>query len=86
MQSHGGAIEVGDVFDRLRGYGFGEQFIKSEGVFGDISRDISRTFPSHILFKSPGSMGQLMLENVLRCISEYFPNIGYCQVGSFGRS
>ncbi len=25
-------------------------------------------------------MGQIMLENVLRCISEYYPAIGYCQV------
>ena len=25
-------------------------------------------------------MGQIMLENVLRCISEYYPSIGYCQV------
>ena len=27
-------------------------------------------------------MGQIMLENVLRCISEYYPSIGYCQVGT----
>lgn len=47
---------------------------------GDISRDVSRTFPSHVLFQSTGELGQLMLENVLRCVSEYFPNIGYCQV------
>lgn len=47
---------------------------------GDISRDVSRTFPTHVLFKAEGDFGQSMLENILRCVSEYFPNIGYCQV------
>lgn len=49
-------------------------------ILGDISRDVSRTFPTHSLFQSTAELGQQMLENVLRCVSEYFPNIGYCQV------
>lgn len=56
--------------------------MKNEGVIGDILRDINRTFPTHVLFRSSGGMGQIMLENVLRCLSEYFPDIGYCQVDS----
>lgn len=51
---------------------------------GDISRDVSRTFPTHVLFKADGDFGQSMLENILRCVSEYFPNIGYCQVSFIG--
>lgn len=50
---------------------------------GDISRDVNRTFPTHILFKTAGGLGQMMLENVLRSLSEYFSNIGYCQVVIF---
>ena len=55
--------------------------MKNEGVIGDILRDINRTFPTHVLFRSSGGMGQIMLENVLRSLNEYFPDIGYCQVG-----
>lgn len=56
--------------------------MKNEGVIGDILRDINRTFPTHVLFRSSGGMGQIMLENVLRSLNDYFPDIGYCQVES----
>ena len=75
------SIDFDDLYDRLRSYGYGEAFIKNEGVIGDILRDVNRTFPTHCLFKTAGGLGQLMLENVLRCISECYPDIGYCQVG-----
>ena len=91
IRSQNVPIEYNDVYDRLRSYGIGEHFVKTEGVIGiimkvclglgDISRDVSRTFPTHMLFHSTADLGQVMLENVLRCVSEYFPNIGYCQVG-----
>ncbi|KAK8833572.1 hypothetical protein WA577_001506, partial [Blastocystis sp. JDR] len=83
IQSNDVPFQYDDLYDRLRGYGFGETFIKNEGVIGDISRDINRTFPTHILFRHSGGMGQIMLENVLRCISEYYPSIGYCQGMNF---
>lgn len=75
------SINYDDLYDRLRSYGYGEAFIKNEGVIGDILRDVNRTFPTHCLFKTAGGLGQLMLENVLRCISECYTDIGYCQVG-----
>lgn len=74
------SINFDELYDRLRSYGYGETFIKNEGVIGDILRDVNRTFPTHCLFKNSGGLGQLMLENVLRCISECYTDIGYCQV------
>lgn len=44
-----------------------------------ILRDISRTFPKHILFRDRASMGQERLFNVLRAYSIYNPEVGYCQ-------
>lgn len=84
------SLDYESVYDHLRGYGFGRQFVEDEGIYGrnawgrlkvgDISRDVNRTFPTHILFKTAGGLGQMMLENILRSLSEYFSNIGYCQV------
>ena len=77
------SIDYSTTYDHLRGYGFGKQFVENEGIYGDISRDVNRTFPTHILFKTAGGLGQMMLENVLRSLSEYFSNIGYCQGMNF---
>lgn len=82
LESQQLSIDFDSLYDKLRAYGYGEEFLKSEGVIGDISRDVNRTFPTHILFQPPANLGQHMLEHILRCISEYFPNIGYCQVWS----
>lgn len=81
MESRKCLTDYDDQYNRLRSYGYGETFMKNEGVIGDILRDINRTFPTHVLFRSSGGMGQIMLENVLRSLNEYFPDIGYCQVG-----
>eukprot|EP01113_Clastostelium_recurvatum_P047103 TRINITY_DN8344_c0_g2_i4.p1 TRINITY_DN8344_c0_g2~~TRINITY_DN8344_c0_g2_i4.p1 ORF type:complete len:853 (+),score=214.15 TRINITY_DN8344_c0_g2_i4:220-2559(+) len=44
-----------------------------------ICKDLSRTFPKHILFREKGSVGQTLLYNVLRAFAVYRPEIGYCQ-------
>lgn len=51
----------------------------------DIRKDVSRTFPEEIFFavSSYGFIGQTQLFNVLKAISLYFPNIGYCQGMNF---
>lgn len=46
-----------------------------------IQRDLSRTFPQHILFR--GAEGQEQLFNVLKAYSLYDTEIGYCQSMSF---
>lgn len=51
----------------------------------DIKKDVSRTFPDESFFAtgSYGFIGQSQLFNVLKAISLYFPNIGYCQGMNF---
>lgn len=44
-----------------------------------ITRDINRTFPRHILFQDQGGLGQQVLFNVLKAYAVYNPNVGYCQ-------
>ncbi|KAK8793266.1 hypothetical protein WA588_006233 [Blastocystis sp. NMH] len=83
LESRKCSTDYDDQYNRLRSYGYGETFMKNEGVIGDILRDINRTFPTHVLFRSSGGMGQIMLENVLRSLNEYFPDIGYCQGMNF---
>mmetsp|Transcript_18991 Transcript_18991/g.54458 ORF Transcript_18991/g.54458 Transcript_18991/m.54458 type:complete len:347 (+) Transcript_18991:142-1182(+) len=46
---------------------------------GDISRDISRTFPKHLLFRERSGLGQDSLFDVLRAYSVFNPEVGYCQ-------
>ncbi|KAI4748299.1 hypothetical protein E4T50_01474 [Aureobasidium sp. EXF-12298] len=62
-------------FDRLLAQ------IESEPPTSDtiIDKDIGRCFPSHPLFAQPGSEGQTMLGQVLKCYNLYDPEIGYCQ-------
>ena len=46
---------------------------------GEISRDVCRTFPTHLLFRRKDMCGQAMLETVLRRISDNYFGLGYCQ-------
>eukprot|EP00357_Protocruzia_adherens_P028219 CAMPEP_0114996664 /NCGR_PEP_ID=MMETSP0216-20121206/14450_1 /TAXON_ID=223996 /ORGANISM="Protocruzia adherens, Strain Boccale" /LENGTH=344 /DNA_ID=CAMNT_0002360921 /DNA_START=36 /DNA_END=1070 /DNA_ORIENTATION=- len=45
----------------------------------EITRDIARTFPKHVLFKEKYGLGQKSLLNVLKAFSLYDHDIGYCQ-------
>eukprot|EP00744_Colponema_vietnamica_P009768 GILI01013862.1.p1 GENE.GILI01013862.1~~GILI01013862.1.p1 ORF type:complete len:364 (-),score=76.76 GILI01013862.1:851-1942(-) len=45
----------------------------------DIMRDIARTFPKHVLFRDKNGLGQRSLLSVLRALSLYCPDVGYCQ-------
>lgn len=44
-----------------------------------ISRDLARTFPTHVLFKDPGGVGQTFLRNVLHAYAGCDPEVGYVQ-------
>ncbi|ORC85607.1 rab-like GTPase activating protein [Trypanosoma theileri] len=44
-----------------------------------ISRDLSRTFPKHILFREEGGVGQTFLRNVLHAYASVDPEVGYVQ-------
>eukprot|EP00918_Siedleckia_nematoides_P035464 GHVU01077045.1.p1 GENE.GHVU01077045.1~~GHVU01077045.1.p1 ORF type:complete len:255 (+),score=34.02 GHVU01077045.1:105-869(+) len=46
---------------------------------GDVLRDVSRTFPKHIMFRDKACIGQRSLLNVLRAYSVLNPEVGYCQ-------
>ncbi|XP_050228010.1 uncharacterized protein LOC126677439 [Mercurialis annua] len=46
---------------------------------GDIIRDISRTFPSHVFFQQIHGPGQRSLYNVLKAYSVYDRDVGYVQ-------
>lgn len=48
-----------------------------------ISRDITRTFPGHDLFKEKDGLGQESLFNVMKAYSLYDREVGYCQGSSF---
>ncbi|RNF06722.1 rab6 GTPase activating protein [Trypanosoma rangeli] len=48
-----------------------------------ISRDLSRTFPTHCLFVGAGSVGQEELRRVLSAYSRFDPAVGYCQGMAF---
>ncbi|KAG5464455.1 hypothetical protein LSCM1_00643 [Leishmania martiniquensis] len=44
-----------------------------------ISRDLARTFPTHILFQEAGGVGQTFLRNVLHAYAGCDPEVGYVQ-------
>lgn len=48
-------------------------------IVGEISRDVCRTFPNHLLFRHKELGGQALLENVLRKVSDNYFGLGYCQ-------
>ncbi|XQJ32079.1 disgorgin, putative [Leishmania guyanensis] len=48
-----------------------------------ISRDLARTFPTHILFQDTGGVGQVFLRNVLHAYAGCDPEVGYVQGMSF---
>ena len=49
------------------------------GYEDEISRDITRTFPKHQMFRDAGGLGQRSLFHVLRAYNVYDPKVGYCQ-------
>ncbi|KAG0292690.1 GTPase-activating protein [Linnemannia gamsii] len=48
-----------------------------------ITRDMTRTFPTHEYFQAEGGVGQEALFNVAKAYSLYDPEVGYCQGISF---
>ena len=46
---------------------------------GCISKDIGRSFPGVEMFRDAEGEGQMMLGRVLKCLSLYDKDIGYCQ-------
>ncbi|KAF9437237.1 GTPase-activating protein [Entomortierella beljakovae] len=59
------------------------ELLKSSSVHEkQITRDLSRTFPSHEYFQAEGT-GQEALFNVVKAYSLYDPEVGYCQGLSF---
>eukprot|EP00638_Chattonella_subsalsa_P000176 CAMPEP_0117739670 /NCGR_PEP_ID=MMETSP0947-20121206/3893_1 /TAXON_ID=44440 /ORGANISM="Chattonella subsalsa, Strain CCMP2191" /LENGTH=1013 /DNA_ID=CAMNT_0005555655 /DNA_START=834 /DNA_END=3876 /DNA_ORIENTATION=- len=59
-------------------------YLKPTGIQGEILRDITRTYPSHPLFKDSGvGPGQQMLANVLFACTHYHAKVGYCQGMNF---
>ena len=50
----------------------------------DIQKDVHRTFPEETYFSAEyEKIGQNQLYNVLKALSLYFPNLGYCQGMNF---
>lgn len=45
----------------------------------EIERDVDRTFPNHIMFRSTGGSAQASLRRVLRWYAGVDPEVGYCQ-------
>lgn len=54
-------------------------FISFNYELGEISRDVCRTFPTHLIFRRKDMGGQVLLETVLRRISDNYFGLGYCQ-------
>lgn len=67
-------LERSDQFTYLRL--FSQDDIGNET---QIKKDIHRTFPEHIMFKSEESYGQKGLLNILKAYSQFDTEIGYCQ-------
>ncbi|TMW62537.1 hypothetical protein Poli38472_005155 [Pythium oligandrum] len=61
-------------------HGFDEKaLLESNGVDGEIGRDIDRTFPLLPFFSQQDGDGQRQLGNVLKAIAIHTPEISYCQ-------
>ncbi|KAG5490767.1 hypothetical protein JKF63_00889 [Porcisia hertigi] len=56
-----------------------EKKLASKEVDAIISRDLSRTFPTHVLFQDAGGVGQIFLRNVLHAYAGCDPEVGYVQ-------
>jgi len=64
----------------LKQTGLYENILLYESKHEDqISKDINRTFPKHVLFRDKGGKGQNALYNVLKAYSIYDQDVGYCQ-------
>ena len=57
----------------------GKYGLSSEGVEGQILRDVRRTFPRHPLFLDPDGEGQALLANILTRIARFDATLQYCQ-------
>lgn len=67
-----------DLLDAVPHY-HGDRLMKDEYIDGEISRDISRTFPHHFLFRHKENGCLDLLESVLRKVSDNYFRLGYCQ-------
>ncbi|KAK8789798.1 hypothetical protein WA158_006578 [Blastocystis sp. Blastoise] len=72
-----------NMYDKLKSHINQYHSHETQGIYGEISRDIGRTFPLHPLFRDEKGIGQQMLKNVLLVSSEYVNSIGYCQGMNF---
>ena len=52
-------------------------------VVDEIEKDITRTYPHHILFRQSNSNGQQSLRRILQWYAVVDPETGYCQAMSF---
>ncbi|KAJ2162677.1 hypothetical protein GGF46_000402 [Coemansia sp. RSA 552] len=48
-------------------------------IYDVIERDVSRSYPDHVLFADDDSAGQRQLRRVLRAYAHYNQAVGYCQ-------
>lgn len=66
--------ENAGVFEALR-----DKRLADKEVDAIISRDLARTFPTHVLFQDAGGAGQTFLRNVLHAYAGSDPEVGYVQ-------
>jgi len=66
--------------DEAREMGVFDQLTTQSGEHDEqIDRDISRTFPRHVLFADEKGHGQASLGRVLKAYAIHDPEVGYCQ-------
>jgi hypothetical protein len=51
----------------------------TNGVYGEVWRDVARTLPTHPFFREEGGLGQTMLGRILTAVAAACPETGYCQ-------
>ena len=61
---------------------FDKELLSTHGVYGEIARDVVRTYQNFEFFGSTGKLGRVMLLNILCAVAEARPDVGYCQVSS----
>ncbi|KAK7201600.1 disgorgin [Novymonas esmeraldas] len=69
-----GSEENNGVYVALR-----DKRLADKEVDAIISRDLARTFPTHVLFQDAGGVGQTFLRNVLHAYAGCDPEVGYVQ-------
>jgi hypothetical protein len=58
---------------------FDKSKLTVSGIYGEIARDVVRTYQSFQFFKR-GHIGCHMLFNILSAVATLRPDVGYCQV------